>query len=198
MCSPIAAGRHYGENTMFIYTVDHEIELRIFEERHADELYELTDDNRVHLRQWLTWADEMHSIIDTRSFIRDGLRQFADNDGFQAGIWYYGDLVGCIGFHSIDWMNRHTELGYWLARPYTGKGIMTRSVRALSDHAFRVWRLHRVVIRCAYGNTASRAIPERLGFQQDGIMRDEIWLHDHFVDHVVYSLLYDEWRGGKR
>jgi ribosomal-protein-serine acetyltransferase len=46
----------------------------------------------------------------------------------------------------------------------------------------------------------SRAIPERLGFHQDGIMREELWLHDHYVDHVVYSILAPEWwarRDGK-
>lgn len=183
---------------MFTHVIDHEVELRIFEERHADELFSLTEMNRAHLRQWLTWADEMHSVADTRTFIRDSLRQFADNDGFQAGIWYHGDLVGCIGFHSIDWTNHNTEIGYWLSRPYTGKGIMTRSVRAMCDHAFRVWRLHRVVIRCALENQPSRAIPERLGFHLDGVMREEIWLHDRYINHAVYSLLYDEWRTWKR
>jgi ribosomal-protein-serine acetyltransferase len=182
---------------MFIYVVDPEIELRLLEDRHAEELYNLTDENRAHLRRWLTWADEMHSLADTRQFIRDALRQFADNDGFQAGIWYYGELVGCIGYHSTDWINHYTEIGYWLSKSYTGRGIMTRSVRALVDHAFRVWRLHRVVIRCASENISSRAIPERLGFHQDGIMREEIWLHDRYIDHAVYSLLNDEWRANR-
>jgi len=43
---------------------------------------------------------------------------------------------------------------------------MTLVVRALVDHALRTWELNRVEVRAAPGNTRSRAIPERLGFQE--------------------------------
>ncbi len=178
---------------MFSYIIDHELELRMFEERHAEDLFNLTDANRAYLRQWLMWADDIRSVSDSQAFIRDGLRQFAENDGFQAGIWCTGDMVGCIGFHKINWYDRNTEIGYWLARSHTGRGIMTRACRAVIDHAFNVWHLHRLVIRCAAGNSRSRAIPQRLGFRQDGIMRDEILIHGVYHDHVVYSMLADEW-----
>jgi ribosomal-protein-serine acetyltransferase len=178
---------------MFTYRIDDALELRILEERHVEDLFNLIERNRVHLRQWLSWADDNRSVHDVRLFIRDGLRQFADNNGFQAGIWYTGELVGCIGFHSINWYDRNTEIGYWLAWEYTGRGVMTHACRAMVDYAFNVYHVHRVVIRCAAGNVKSRAIPERLGFHQDGVMRHEIYLHGEYVDHVVYSMLADDW-----
>ena len=49
------------------------------------------------------------------------------------------------------------------------------------------------MIHCAVGNRRSRAIPERLGFTQEGIARDAEWLYDHYVDLVTYSLLAPEW-----
>ena len=66
---------------------------------------------------------------------------------------------------------------------------MTRSCRALIDHAFSTLGLHRVVIRCAVENHRSRAIPERLGFTLEGIERESQWLYDHFVDLAIYALL---------
>jgi ribosomal-protein-serine acetyltransferase len=39
----------------------------------------------------------------------------------------------------------------------------------------------------------SRAIPEKLGFVQEGITRQEEWLYDHYVDHVIYGLLAKDW-----
>jgi ribosomal-protein-serine acetyltransferase len=183
---------------MFTHRIDAALELRLLELRHTEDLFTLIDENRQHLREWLMWADDMYTYGDARDFIRQGLKQFAENDGFQAGIWVEGALAGCIGFHSIDWNNRHTELGYWLGKAFTGRGVMTHAVSAMLDHAFDTWRLHRVEIRCAAGNQRSRAIPERLGFHLDGVMREELWLHDHYVDHVVYSTLASEWWSRRR
>jgi len=70
---------------------------------------------------------------------------------------------------------------------------MTRSCRALVDYALCELKLNRVEIRCAEKNHRSRAVPERLGFVQEGIIREAEWLYDHFVDHVVYGVLTREW-----
>ncbi|MBA2871009.1 RimJ/RimL family protein N-acetyltransferase [Anoxybacillus calidus] len=74
-----------------------------------------------------------------------------------------------------------------------GKGIVTKSVKAILDYVFRELGLNRVEIRCGVHNKKSRAIPERLGFVQEGIIRDGEWLYDHFHDLVVYSMLAKDW-----
>ena len=71
---------------------------------------------------------------------------------------------------------------------------MTRSVKAVLHYAFENLKLNKIEIRCGVGNAKSRAIPERLGFKLDGILRDEEWLYDHFHDIAVYSLLASEWK----
>ncbi len=60
-------------------------------------------------------------------------------------------------------------------------------------HALVDARLNRVEIRCAVGNQKSQAIPKRLGFVQEGVLRDAEWLYDHFVDHLVYAMLARDW-----
>ena len=72
---------------------------------------------------------------------------------------------------------------------------MTRACSALGTHAFDALGLSRVEIRCATENEKSRAIPERLGFTQEGTLRQAEWLHDHFVDLTVYGMLAGEWKG---
>lgn len=69
---------------------------------------------------------------------------------------------------------------------------MTRACEALVNFSLRDLGLHRVEIRCAEENVKSRAIPERLGFVKEGFLREVEWLHDHYVDHVVYSKLSGE------
>lgn len=181
---------------MFSFRVGDDIELRLLEERHADQLFALTNQNRAHLREWLPWVDDTQSVEDTQAFIKRALQQFADNNGFQAGIWVEGELAGVIGYHYIAWPSRKTEIGYWLGASFQGRGVMTRVCQALVNYAFNELHLNRIVIYCAAENVKSRAIPERLGFRQEGVLRQAEWLYDHFVDLVVYSILAAEWQSG--
>ncbi len=99
-----------------------------------------------------------------------------------------------IGYHTIDWENRSTALGYWLGKEFRGRGLATAACRALVDHAFEDSGLNRVSIACASENEKSCAIPERLGFRREGVQRQSAWLCDHFVDHAVYTALSCEWQ----
>ena len=179
---------------MFKYVVDNNIELTLHEVRFAEELFRLTDSCRDHLRKWLPWVDGTKSCEDTKTFIEFTMKQVASNNGFHACIWYNGEIAGVIGYHGLNWANKSTSIGYWLGEKYAGKGIMTKSCEALVNYALTDLNLNRVEIRCAEYNYKSRAIPERLGFKKEGIIREAEWLYDHYVDHVVYGMLAKEWK----
>jgi ribosomal-protein-serine acetyltransferase len=183
-----------GRNLIARFEIDNETELRLLKEQHTEELFSLMNQNREYLREWLPWLDANKSPEDTKEFIRDSLEQFTNNNGFQSGIWFKGKLAGVIGYHKIDWANRATSIGYWLGASFQGKGLMTKACRILVDYAFNEFGLNRVEIRCAVENKKSRAIPERLGFKEEGIIRQAEWLYDRFVDHVVYGMLASEWQ----
>src|SRR5687768_11315724 len=140
---------------MFSYRVDEDIVLRLPEERFAEEAAALVRQNLAHLSEWMRWAHENFSVEDALEFARRNRRAFAENEGYGVHIIYRGRHAGNIGYNNIDWTNRTTEIGYWLAASFEGKGIMTRACRALVDHAFREFKLNRVDIRCAVGNTKS-------------------------------------------
>jgi ribosomal-protein-serine acetyltransferase len=163
--------------------------LRLLEEADAGELYALVDRNRAHLAPWLPWVPSTRSPDDLLAFIRLTRRQVADNAGFQTAIEVDGAIAGVIGFHRVDWNNRATSLGYWLDADRQGRGTMTEAVGALVDHAFRAWALHRLVIEVASGNARSRAIPERLGFREEGVRRGAERVGDEYLDVVIYAML---------
>ncbi len=179
---------------MFYCKIDDETELRLIELRHTEELFLLTEQNRQHLREWLPWVDSSSSYEDTARFIKSALEQFTQNLGFQAGVWHQGKLVGVIGFHRIEWGNRRTSIGYWLSKQHEGKGLMTKACAALIDYAFNELKLNRIEIRCATANKKSCAIPERLRFTKEGVIRHAEWLYNHYVDHNVFGLLASEWK----
>jgi ribosomal-protein-serine acetyltransferase len=178
---------------VFCHTVSDDIQLKLLELHDAEEIFFLTDASRSYLREWLPWVDVTRTPDDSKAFIQSTLQQFAANNGFQAGILYKEKFAGMIGFHGIDWSNKTTSIGYWLGQGFQGKGIMTSACRAMVHIAIQEYGLNRMEIRAAVDNRKSRAIPERLGFTEEGTCRQAEWLYDHYVDHVVYGLLKEDW-----
>jgi ribosomal-protein-serine acetyltransferase len=90
--------------------------------------------------------------------------------------------MACFGF-----MQQHRE-------ELQGKGIVTRSCLTMMGFAFDELKLNRVEIHVAVGNDRSSAIPERLGFTREGILRKMGWHAGEHVDLVVYGMLAEEWK----
>ncbi|GGD19870.1 GNAT family N-acetyltransferase [Pontibacillus salipaludis] len=178
---------------MFIYQINKELHLKLLDITDVDRLFQLVHSNRIHLRKWLSWIDDTEKPADTKRFIEGTMEKFADNKGFETGIYYKGELAGVIGVHQLDHRNKQTSIGYWLGEKFQGKGIITKAVSTYLQYLFETREFNRVEIRCAKRNKKSQAIPERLGFTKEGTIRQCEWLYDRYVDHVVYSLLKEEY-----
>ena len=177
---------------MFFRQIDKDIALSLSIPQYAEELFQLTDRNRDFLSQWLPWLEKTKATSDTKDFIEAQLLKFQRGEALHVTIFYQHKIAGVVGFNQIDRDNSIGHLGYWLAKEYNGKGIMTKSVRELIAIGFDYYNLNRIDIRCAKGNSRSRAIPERLGFKNEGVIRQAEKLSDRYVDHVIYGLLKED------
>lgn len=165
------------------------IELKLLSLEHRDELFRLVDTNREHLREWLPWLDTNRSTNDTEAFIESVTAQHNSGKGPQYAVFHDTNMCGVCGFHPMDMSNRIGAIGYWLCKRYSGHGIMTKAVQMLVEVGFREYHLNRIEIACATANRRSRAIPERLGFQFEAVLREREYLYGQYVDHAIYSLL---------
>lgn len=179
---------------MFHFVIDDELVLKPLAVEQARALFTLVDQSRARLRKWLPWVDSVTDVSHMTTFIKTAIRQGSDNGGFTAGLWVSGQMAGIIGFHEIDWHNRSVGIGYWLGESFEGNGYMTSACRVFIDHALLEMDLNRVEIRCATGNASSRAIPERLGFVLEGVIREAEKLPYGYVNHAVYGMLRSEWK----
>ena len=170
------------------------IELRQFEPRDAEPLLAAVERNRAYLREWLPWVDQTQSARDILHFFERVRQQFIEGRGPNAGIWIDGDLRGSIGCHAIEWANWNCSIGYWLDATLQGRGLVTLCCAVFLDYLFDDVGLHRVTIQCGTGNHRSCAIPKRLGFEREGVMRQAEWVNDRWVDLVVWGMLADDWR----
>lgn len=168
--------------------ISDDLHLRVLEETDAQEIHALIEANRAFLARWMPWAAEQ-DMERTANFIRGTRRRFETGDSFETAVVLDGRIAGCAGFPAIDRVARNAIIGYWLAEEHEGRGLITRAVRALIDHAFGEWQLHRVEIRAIADNVRSRAVPERLGFRQEGLLREAELVGGVYQDLVVYGLL---------
>lgn len=184
---------------MFEHTIDENLALRVFRLDDAEEFFQLTMKNKAYLKKWLGWLDYTRTVEDTKENIRQRLQGMLETGGYpkSTAILYKGKIAGTIGFNEINRTSKIGEIGYWLGEEYQGKGIMTKACQAIIHYGFTELKLNRIQIAAASENKKSRALPERLGFTEEGIIRQAEWLYDHYVDHVIYGLLREEWENLK-
>ena len=174
------------------------VQLRSLTEADVKELYGLIEANRSYLAPWMPWAAGQ-TVDGTAEFVRKSIKQEADDDGFQVAVIVDGAIAGVLG-HEVDRENRTTTIGYWLAEDQQGRGLMTAAVKRLLELEFDELRLNRVGIEVAPDNPRGRALAERLGFREEGVLREaERFADDDYRDLVLYSMLASEWsRGANR
>ena len=105
------------------------------------------------------------------------------------GQW---QLVGSVGLR-IDRYSRSGELGYWVDGAHEGRGLVSRAVAAVLDQAFGPLGLDRVSLHTDVANQRSRALARRLGFVEEGTLRQGLAFPAERRDAVAYSLLSAEW-----
>jgi ribosomal-protein-serine acetyltransferase len=170
---------------MFSYKLDSILRLKLPDPGDAKEAAEVVRRNLSHLKPWMPWAVDEYSEDHAQDWIRRTLETFAGDGSFNALIILNDRIIGSIGFHDLDRPNRHASIGYWIDREHEGKGIITRCCRVLVDYLFDTMELNRLQINCNVENVRSRAIPERLGFKHEGVLRQVEFVDGRFRDWAV-------------
>jgi RimJ/RimL family protein N-acetyltransferase len=104
-----------------------------------------------------------------------------------------GRPAGGIGFHFAGDVHHLTvELGYWLAEPFWGRGIMSHAVRAMVGYGFDALPIERIEAYVFANNPASARVLEKCGFSFEGRLRRNVIKDGQVLDSLVYSILRDD------
>jgi len=155
------------------------------------ELWEAVDGSRWHLERWLPWVP-FNSSPDAS--LRYAEACAVDWDAGRAARFAVRDrttneLLGVVGLDSCVHLHRSSELGYWLRREFTGRGLMTEAARASLEFAFQRLGMHRVRCAAATDNAPSLRVIARLGFRFEGIAREAEWVGSRWLDHALFAKL---------
>lgn len=173
-----------------ILKIDPKTELHQLKISDSEDIFKLINHQRGYLGKWLPFVAKTKNPEDTLHYIESVVKAPEDQFEYVFTIRYENEITGLLGFKDTDKENKKTEIGYWISEKFQKRGIVTRSVERICNFAFHNLQMNRIQIKCAVGNSASEKIPQRLGFQYEGIEREgELLSANNFTDLKVYSKL---------
>ena len=127
------------------------------------------------LQPWMPFAQELSPLENLEANIRESHAEFLLRKDLRLHIFHKesGEFIGSTGFHRLDWKTKKVEIGYWIDTRHSGKGYIREAVQALTEFAFTHFEANRVEIRCDELNVKSRRVAESVGFELEGILRNE-------------------------
>jgi len=173
------------------------VALRWLEEEDVDALYRIFSNPEV-MRYWS--SAPMVDRDEARRLVVEIQGQFQRRTGFRWAIARREDdlAIGTCSLFHLDPNNRRAEVGYALGREHWGKGYMGEALGALLGFAFGELGLHRLEADVDPRNKASIKSLERLGFRQEGHLRERWLVNGEVQDALFFGLLRREWPGAPK
>lgn len=169
--------------------IRNDLKIRLIEINDSKELFNLIDTNREHLYKWLPWVNFTRTEEDSVEFISMAQSDYENLKSVQYALIYKNQIAGMFGINEINKRNKSVSLGYWLGEEYQGNGIVIDSAKFIIEHLFNKENIHRIEIRADKNNLKSRAVPEKLNFSLEGVLKDADYIDNHYEDVHLYSLI---------
>lgn len=128
-------------------------------------------------------------------WITDHPSEFERGEGvhFALVLSERGELCGACGL-VINLRDANAELGYWIGKPYWGRGYATEAAREVVRYGFEQLWLHRIYAAHFGTNPASGRVLEKIGMTYEGTRREHHRKWGDYEDRIEYGLLVGEWR----
>lgn len=159
----------------------------------APTIFATVDSDRERLNRFLPWVEWMKSGADEMKYIEYSRKGWKAGEVFDYAIFRARDhrYLGNCGAYRMSWKDHRVEFGYWLVGEAEGQGYVTEAVKAMEKEFFGLG-FNRIEIRCDPNNIRSAAIPKKLGYTLEGILRQNICINGHYRDTSVYAKLVDD------
>jgi len=173
--------------------VNETVTLRLLKTEDAQSLYEQVCASQEHLFPFMPWVGNYTSAAAAQKFIEQKLKDLERQKGLAMGIFLNQNLIGVIGIERWDHYLKVAEIGYWLTKTETNKGIMFKALKTFLGHIFHTLKLEKVEIRCLPENERSIYLAKKLGARQEGVLRHAFKINGQVNALVVLGILKSEW-----
>jgi RimJ/RimL family protein N-acetyltransferase len=170
--------------------------IRCWNPADAEALKEAVDANLDHLRPWLPWAHgEPQTVAEKVALLRRFRGQFDLGEDFVYGIFDRDEdrVLGGTGLH-VRIGPHAREIGYWIRADATRRGYATEATAALTRVGFELEGLELIEIRCEPANVRSAAVPPRVGYELEAMLRGRARdADDQPRDVLLFSMFADRY-----
>jgi RimJ/RimL family protein N-acetyltransferase len=138
-------------------------------------VYDAMQASLTELKEYMPWAHRNQTVEDVEANMREAHAKFLTREDLRLHLYdkETGEFIGSSGLHRINWSVPKFEIGYWIDTRHSGKGYITEAAHAITEFAITELKARRVEIRCDSNNSKSRAIPVKLGFTLEGILKND-------------------------
>jgi len=169
-----------------VFMANEDIELRTIEREDLEFAQQALNDPAV--RRGLGTSDPL-TMADEESFYENVV---VESDDIHLLVCSADGPAGICGLNNLDATHGTAKLGYWIASEHHGNGYATAAARLLVDYGFREQRLHKVYADTFAFNEASQRVLEKVGFEREGVHRDQGFVDGEHVDVYRHGLLRDD------
>lgn len=128
---------------------------------------------------------------DAKFWVKMSREVFENKTGFTFGIRNKEEqIIGAIGLHDRD--DDKAELGYWIGIPYWNKGYVTEAANAIIGFGFKELALNKIYATHLLHNPASGKIMEKIGMEQEALLKKHVKHGDEYFDLAMYSIFKEE------
>lgn len=150
-------------------------------------------DSFNELKAWLPFAQKLPAVEETEVNLRVAHINFLKRESFRFLIFHKdtNDFIGITSFEGVDWDIPKCQIGYWINTKFSGNGYMTEAVKELTKFGLNQIKFKRIEIRCESANLKSRSIPEKLGFELEGTLKNDDLSADgsKLTDTCIYAMV---------
>lgn len=171
--------------------------VRCWKPADAQLLKDAVDSSLDHLRPWMPWAHDEPQPVERKVELMRAFRGAFDLDrDYVYGVFDAKEerVLGGCGLHPRGGP-RSLEIGYWVHSETVRQGIATEITTMLAQAAFRWSGVERLDVLVEPANAASAAVPRRLGFLEEGVLRRRLQAHapaQPLRDALVFTMLREE------
>ncbi len=168
------------------------INLRHVRKADARSIYQYAGDETISR---YTHVPHPYKLEDAYDFIKQTRSERRKKIGYHFGLEdkETAQVIGMIGLMNVDQTLKKGEVGYWLARPFRGRGIMKEAILLTLRFCFIELHLHRIYAHVFPENEVSMRLLEKIGFQREGIIREGFKHRGEYISVYLYSILEDDW-----